>query len=165
MGHKLDEEMYFGMIDAFHQTHCLDVIRKHAYWDYYYTPFYGSWEHAHELHWTHLSHCIEMIRQDLVCSANADIITAVWRERQDTPYPDFNMNKKCGDFEGLLEYQEKKVIPMELVEKYGRRPEKEDIETLFPAQPEAYLVKGMEYPKGYVVDHEVAEHRHWYSSW
>lgn len=82
MGHTADAELYLGWVDAFHQTHCLNVLRKHTYWDYYYSSIYGNWSQAQELHWTHISHCLDIIRQNLQCNANADAITMVWREGQ-----------------------------------------------------------------------------------
>jgi Mycotoxin biosynthesis protein UstYa len=165
LGYPSDAEMYFGWIDAFHQTHCLNILRRHSYWDYYYSGNYGTWDHAHELHWTHVSHCLDIIRQSLQCNANADIITHVWKEGQDGPYPDFNIERKCSNFEGLRDWQERAMVPDELVAEYVVRPADEDIETLYPAEPELFLSKGVEPAQGRVFDHEVEEPKHWYSSW
>jgi hypothetical protein len=165
LGYQPNIEMYYGWIDSFHQTHCLNVLRMHSYWDYYYSPHYGTWDNAHELHWTHVSHCLDIIRQTLECNANADIITHVWKEGQAGPYPDFNIQRKCNDFEGLRQWQEEKMVPDELVDKYVVRPKDEDIETLYPAEPELFLVKGVKPEEGRVFDHKAEKPKHFYSSW
>lgn len=161
-----DADMYFSFIDAFHQTHCLDMIRRHSYWFHYYEGHYGSWDHAHETHWTHISHCFNILLQGLKCTASPEVMTAVWMEGQEAPFPDFNVNKKCGNFEGLVEWQSKRIIPKELYDQgLIVKPPEEDIKTLFQAPPELYMMKNVDYPEGYVFDHEVPEHKDWYSSW
>jgi len=83
-------------------------------------------------------------------------------EGQGAPFPDFNLQKKCGDFEGLLEWNERHGVSGELV---AGMPEKSEIEVLYEAPPEMYVVRGQEFPEGYVVDHEVARPKQFYSSW
>ncbi|CZR58308.1 uncharacterized protein PAC_08200 [Phialocephala subalpina] len=76
-----------------------------------------------------------------------NIVTSVWMMGQPSPLPDFNVEKKCRDFEGLWEWNEQIKVPQELVEKYMGIPLKEKIETLFPAPPELYLAE-VEFPEG-----------------
>lgn len=164
LGKPTTEPMYFGMIDSFHQIHCLNTIRKHAYWDQYYAGPYGPFDshNAHELHWTHISHCFDMLLQNLMCSANADVVTGVWMDGQKYPFPDFSVNKKCRNFEQLWEWNEDNKIPDKYLTEYMTMPS--NVEPL-PAPPELYLAKQVEMPEGYMPDHEVPEHKHWYSSW
>jgi hypothetical protein len=160
-------ELYFAQIDAFHQLHCLNVLRKHSYWNVYFEPNYGPYDshNAHELHWTHLSHCIDMLYQNLKCNANSDIITSVWMVGQEYPYPDFGIEKKCGDFEGLLGWSQAREVPKELVDEGMKMPENSGFGMIYPAPLELYAAKGVEVPEEYLKDHEVPDREHWYSSW
>ena len=167
MGFDPAAEMYHGTVDAFHQIHCLNTIRKHAYWDSYYKAPYGSWDdhNAHELHWTHISHCFSALLQNLKCNADLGIITHAWMDGQEAPFPDFNLEKKCVDFESLVEWNKDHGAPEDLEVESIQRPPPEEIETLYPAPAELYMLKGVEFPEGYVFDHEVVKPKHWFSSW
>ena len=167
MGYDPTAEMYHGTVDAFHQIHCLNTIRKHAYWDSYYKGPYGSWDdhNAHELHWTHVSHCFESLLQNLKCNADVGVVTHVWMEGQQAPFPDFNLEKKCIDFESLVDWNEKHGMSMAEAGKLMQMPPPEEIGTLYPAPPELYVLKGVEFPEGYVFDHEVAKPKNWFSTW
>ena len=60
-------------------------------------------------------------------------------EGQGAPFPDFNMQKKCADFEGLVRWNEENGVPGELV---SGMPPKEEIEVLYQAPPEMYVIRG-----------------------
>ncbi|CAA7259148.1 unnamed protein product [Cyclocybe aegerita] len=57
-----DEDHYVIELDVFHQPHCLNMLRKAINADYY-----PETNHFDAKHW---SHCIESIRQSLICSAD-----------------------------------------------------------------------------------------------
>lgn len=154
-----DSEYYYGMVDAFHQLHCLNTSRKHSCWDSYYAGPYGTWDIAHELHWTHVSHCFEMLLQNLKCNADARIVTGVWMEGQSHPSPDFDIEKKCGDYEGLIDWNERNGIPEDIVERF-MGVDTANVEKLYEAPEELYLAKGVEWPEGRQRDHKIAEHKH-----
>ncbi|KAH6914620.1 hypothetical protein BKA70DRAFT_1256629 [Coprinopsis sp. MPI-PUGE-AT-0042] len=65
---------YIAALDVFHQIHCLNTVRKAVYMDHY---------RGHDSHLTdeHISHCIDSIRQSLMC--NADISVNVWQWSED----------------------------------------------------------------------------------
>ncbi|KAJ9485782.1 hypothetical protein VN97_g7568 [Penicillium thymicola] len=64
---------YMASIGGFHQMHCLNVIRKATYLDYYtiHEPDFFTEPSARK----HVDHCIEMLRQILMCSADMHLIT------------------------------------------------------------------------------------------
>lgn len=57
-----------------------------------------------------LEHCIEMIRINLLCNADAGIIPFKWVENYQRPLPDFSTTHKCRDWEGVLGWARKKEI-------------------------------------------------------
>ena len=64
-----------------------------------------------------------MLYQNLKCNANADIITSVWMVGREYPYPDFGIEKKCGDFEGLLEWSHAREVSKQSVDEGTKMPE------------------------------------------
>ncbi|KAG5912832.1 hypothetical protein E4U53_005132 [Claviceps sorghi] len=96
------KDAYVAQIEVFHQIHCLNELRKEMYYDYYYqTP-------PDELHRSHKSHCLHMLLQSLMCTADVGVVTHNWVHNEHVPepktrlMPDFNVVKKCADFDGLL---------------------------------------------------------------
>lgn len=98
-------------IEGFHQLHCLNALRKgliinyHHYWGSHYgftPPIVFA---------RHLNHCLDMLRQHLMCHADLEGFTFDWREGQEKPYADFGIRKTCVDFDYLLEWNEKHRDP------------------------------------------------------
>lgn len=98
-------DAHVAELDVLHTIHCLNAIRRDVHWQYYFKDEYPDGVFP-ELHRTHTDHCIYIVLQNLMCSATADIVTNPWVEGQLHPFPDFAVNKKCRDFESLVEWQE-----------------------------------------------------------
>ena len=62
----------------------------------------------------HLNHCVDIIAQNLMCSANTDIVTLQWVEKQFYPFPDFNVNHQCRDFDALLDWAMENSVDVEM---------------------------------------------------
>jgi hypothetical protein len=98
-------DAYFAQVEVFHQIHCLNELRKEVFRDYYYDQ-----AEADERRLSHKMHCIHMLLQVLMCSADVGIITHNWvhseklQEPKTRPFPDFNVVKKCRDFDAILDW-------------------------------------------------------------
>src|SRR3569833_3693575 len=58
------DDAYIAQVEVFHQIHCLNELRKEMDYEYYYkSP-------PDELHKSHKRHCIHMLLQSLMCSAD-----------------------------------------------------------------------------------------------
>ncbi|KAE8385345.1 hypothetical protein BDV23DRAFT_176292 [Aspergillus alliaceus] len=102
----LGDDVYAGRIDVLHQIHCLNALRMEAYFDYYYGEKYPEgFNQTDEKHRYHLSHCIYMLLQNILCRANTDIYTHMWTDAVGHPWPDFNIPHKCTNFRAILEWQ------------------------------------------------------------
>ena len=75
------------------------MLRKAVYREYYYPEGGFSLKH-----WTHLSHCIDILRQNLVCHADVEVHTYNWVETQRYPFPDFNIRRQCRDHGAVVEW-------------------------------------------------------------
>ena len=59
---------------------------------------------------THIDHCIEMLRQSIMCQSDLGILTYNWVEVQDFPWPNFNTEHQCRDYEKVLEWDKEKEV-------------------------------------------------------
>jgi hypothetical protein len=51
-----------------------------------------------------IGHCIEMLRQFVMCHADIGLVASHWITNADHPWPDFNTKKVCRDFDGILDW-------------------------------------------------------------
>ena len=59
----------------------------------------------------HVAHCIEMLRQVLMCNADMGIIPLNWVKNKTMPVPDFNTWHKCRDFDSVLDFAKRRRLP------------------------------------------------------
>ncbi|KDR76723.1 hypothetical protein GALMADRAFT_33089, partial [Galerina marginata CBS 339.88] len=92
---------YAAALEVSHQLHCLDLLRKYSYREYY-EKFDKAFLAPPDFFRLHLDHCVEILRQNLMCSADGGMITFEWVRGMDIPYPDFNTRHQCRNFEKIL---------------------------------------------------------------
>lgn len=81
----LGNETYFGRVNVFHQIHCLDALRREAYFEHYYGKHYpNGFNDKGEFHRLHLSHCVYLLLQNIKCSASMDVYTHIWTDTWST---------------------------------------------------------------------------------
>jgi hypothetical protein len=108
---RLPEDWGFGPnahiveVDIMHTIHCLNAIRRDIHWRYYFKDDYPDGNFP-ELHRVHTDHCIYIVLQNLMCSATVDLITQPWVDGQLHPFPDFNVQKKCRNFDAIVDWHE-----------------------------------------------------------
>lgn len=101
---------YFSQVEVFHQIHCLNELRKEMFRDYYYGDTAATASPTNELRLSHKTHCIHLLLQALMCSADVGIVTHNWvrneklSDPKTRPFPDFGVNKMCRDFDSLLDW-------------------------------------------------------------
>jgi hypothetical protein len=49
-------------------------------------------------------HCVEMLRQFVMCHADVGLVTAHWIEQRARPWPDFNTKHTCRNFDGIWQW-------------------------------------------------------------
>ncbi|CAA7266708.1 unnamed protein product [Cyclocybe aegerita] len=94
---------YMATIETVHQLHCLNSLRKYVHHEYYekFDPLFVD---APKIFRTHLDHCVEIIRQSLMCSADVAMITYEWVKGFPLPYPDFNTKHQCRNYQKILDW-------------------------------------------------------------
>ncbi|KAF9229000.1 hypothetical protein BS17DRAFT_217046 [Gyrodon lividus] len=103
---------YMAALEVAHQVHCVEHYES---WDPYFT------ESTPEYLRHHLDHCIENLRQTLMCAADVGIIPYQWVVGFDHPVPDFRTKHQCRNHEKVIEwgYAHEVHIPREHVTRFG----------------------------------------------
>ncbi|KAK9855510.1 uncharacterized protein MYU51_001997 [Penicillium brevicompactum] len=82
---------YYAIPDVYHQLHCLKFLRQVVYQNYYHvgkptTPI-------------HIEHCIDNIRQNIMCKADVALLTFSWDKDDRAPKPNFVVEHECANWE------------------------------------------------------------------
>ena len=103
------DDAYPVLLDVGHKIHCLDRIRQDIHFDYYWRSEFPD-GNASDLHRAHTTHCIRILLQSILCDASTDFIRYAWFEGYPHPHPDFDINRKCGDIDGIWEWSKQRVV-------------------------------------------------------
>ncbi|PWY86576.1 hypothetical protein BO94DRAFT_586161 [Aspergillus sclerotioniger CBS 115572] len=88
---------HFGV---FHQLHCLKTLWQYTYFDYYKSQNKIFQLPEQDIH-SHLDHCVDFLRQALMCQSDTSIITFHSAEGYDLPVPSYEVPRTCSDFESI----------------------------------------------------------------
>lgn len=99
-----DEGGYFVTLDVFHELHCLNTIRKQVYRDDYPT------DESLKRQLEHTDHCIDILRQVLMCHADISVVTYEWIEDYRMPWPQFKMEHECRNWDAITDWAEHHFI-------------------------------------------------------
>jgi Mycotoxin biosynthesis protein UstYa len=127
-------DAYIGQLDGSHTLHCLNAVRKFAYFDHYHRPRYNSFADVTTIEKIHLSHCLHIVLQSLMCQPSMGVVTYEWLETQMHPFPDFNIERKCVNYHAIQDWQrENSITDTETWERISGPPEGAYVK---PASPE-----------------------------
>jgi hypothetical protein len=80
-------------------------------------------------------HCVEMLRQNIMCNADVKMITWDWVEEHRDPYPNFNTRHQCRDYEKILDWAVKHAVHIDRSEVTRT---KDTIDMPLPFNPKAH---------------------------
>jgi hypothetical protein len=110
---------YVAILESTHHLHCLNVLRQGSHFDY---PYYralglesGRGVFADTEDWVrlHLSHCLEMLRQRLMCTADTNVCGQVWVEDYG-PLVFANVDRKCRNYDEITQWaRDHQLLPVE----------------------------------------------------
>ena len=107
----LGPDAYPAALDVIHEIHCINALRKVAFEDFFdETP---KRRRRGEIHYIHLRHCTDMLLQNVMCHADADLVTFNWMDTQSFPFPDMSINRKCRDLDALIRWKDERVVDTE----------------------------------------------------
>ncbi|KDR69141.1 hypothetical protein GALMADRAFT_215420 [Galerina marginata CBS 339.88] len=100
-----DRNNYVAGLDVFHQLHCLNMIRQALHPEYYpkrrMNTTYGDW---------HIRHCVDSVRQSLMCSADISVIVWQWSDELQETFPRGNIAHTCRNYEKIQDWAKERVF-------------------------------------------------------
>lgn len=114
---------YAAELQVVHELHCLNMLRQATYPD-----SYDHNETTPEVWRSHLDHCVEMLRQQIMCTGDVGLLVFHWVEGHVNPWPDYNTWHQCRDYEKILAWRDEHEshLPLELSEGIVRLKETPD---------------------------------------
>ncbi|TDZ21041.1 Cyclochlorotine biosynthesis protein O [Colletotrichum orbiculare MAFF 240422] len=91
-----------GLLEVFHQLHCLNTLRKWTYIEWYQDELPPEFDGPEYLQRLHIDHCIEMLRLSLMCTADVTPVLA-WKDPE-APLgkrADFSTFHRCRNFDKI----------------------------------------------------------------
>lgn len=100
-----DQGGYFATLDVFHTLHCVNNIRKSYYSDYYHNP------NPVAVQQEHFDHCIDLLRQVIMCHGDISLHTFEWKDDYRWPWPSMRTEHQCRNWDKLMAWSEDHNIP------------------------------------------------------
>ncbi|KAF9014373.1 hypothetical protein BDZ89DRAFT_962939 [Hymenopellis radicata] len=94
-----DEGYYIAELEVFHGLHCLNMIRKTLYSEYYTDMRLGI-----DGNDDHISHCVDSLRQTLMCSSDISTIVWQWHEKENRNLAHADVARTCRNFEAIQKW-------------------------------------------------------------
>ncbi|PYH93061.1 hypothetical protein BO71DRAFT_283100, partial [Aspergillus ellipticus CBS 707.79] len=115
MGHSLNSVQfpaeasggYVAQFEAVHQIHCLNTLWEDHQVQKYperFSEYLAVTAQFPEAVEEHYEHCVDMLRQKLMCNPDMNFVTWDWVEGIDGPWANFNTPHVCQDYDALLEW-------------------------------------------------------------
>lgn len=111
------------------------------YWnyDYYLAKGEGPFVNSEYIVRVHTTHCLDIVRQVLMCNPDVGVLGQVWWQPEGDSQPmafvDFNTKHRCRDYEGIRRWAEAHQMPSEEDVDMGRFYEPPKPEDVFPSIP------------------------------
>ncbi|OTB09043.1 hypothetical protein M426DRAFT_316337 [Hypoxylon sp. CI-4A] len=100
---------YIAATIGTHQLHCLHYIWQDHYMDYF-PATQDKKQRVPELYERHYEHCVDYIRQSLMCQFDTGIIPYNWVLDHQNPTPNANTHHKCVNWDALQDWLKKRKV-------------------------------------------------------
>ncbi|KAI3393923.1 hypothetical protein diail_3485 [Diaporthe ilicicola] len=119
---------FFVNVEGMHHLHCLNLVRQGLYYnvEYYKKQGTGAFVNDDMIIEKHISHCLDTIRQTLMCTADTGVLGQVWFDHESpTAFPDFNTKHKCKNFDDISRWAvaHQEAVPDSLPDDYMKEPD------------------------------------------
>ncbi|KAJ7626551.1 hypothetical protein DFH06DRAFT_1227968 [Mycena polygramma] len=108
-----DDGHYIAELDVFHTLHCLNKIRMALDPDYYPEWRISTTNNSipeHQSATDHISHCVDWIRQSVMCAGDTSVIVWQWQDSLNTTLPRGDTAHTCRKFEPLQHWGKERVL-------------------------------------------------------
>ncbi|KAI0440082.1 hypothetical protein F4803DRAFT_553460 [Xylaria telfairii] len=90
---------YMASLDVFHQVHCLNMIRQHIR-----RSQYTENTNPDSQKLEHIDHCIDTLREVVMCHGDVSVLTYRWRDGYQWPWANFAIDRECRDWNRITEW-------------------------------------------------------------
>ncbi|KAI1119425.1 hypothetical protein F5Y14DRAFT_395250 [Nemania sp. NC0429] len=104
------EDEYAVTLDVFHQMHCLDIVRMSLYRDRYDKHFYKPDGSVDYCKWLHVDHCLDQVRQALLCNADVSVVYFQWSDVVEGLRPRVDNKHTCRDYSKILDWAKSRSV-------------------------------------------------------
>lgn len=87
-------------VEGFHQLHCLNMLRLALFTNHEFYADVKAFRPGQPVQ-EHLDHCVDMIRERLMCTMDTTLEPWLWRGRKGDAVADSQRVHVCRDFEGI----------------------------------------------------------------
>lgn len=99
-----DQGGYLATLDVFHTLHCVNKIRKSYYSDYYHDPNPLADQQEH------FDHCIDLLRQVIMCHGDVSLHTYEWKDGYRWPWPSMRTEHQCRNWDKLMDWSKEHYV-------------------------------------------------------
>ncbi|KAL6231590.1 hypothetical protein BDW75DRAFT_233492 [Aspergillus navahoensis] len=92
-----------------------NLLRQSLYYnyDYYRSKADGAFRNEDFIVRKHVSHCLDILRQQLMCTIDVGVLGQVWIHPENpSPFVDFNTEHVCRNFEDIRAWAERNQLPL-----------------------------------------------------
>jgi hypothetical protein len=123
---------FFVNVEGMHHLHCLNLVRKGLWYNYEHYRDLGThaFKNDEAILQLHVSHCLDTVRQALMCSVDTALLGQVWYDPDDVrAFPDFNTRHVCKNFDHVRDWAValQAPEPEDLPEDFMKKPGPDDI--------------------------------------
>jgi hypothetical protein len=93
---------YRVALEVFHQLHCLNLLRQNRFHGHY-TQMDGDVAAPEEDLVGHLDHCIDALRQLIMCTSDVGVFPFYY-ETPDDPWPNYSTPHTCRNYENVRQW-------------------------------------------------------------
>lgn len=84
--------------------------------EYIHEDYYPSGE-TPAVRWKHVDHCLDVLRQIIICHGDISIVTFDWVEGQCDPYPNFHVNRECRNWDSIFQWAKDHHVDRQLIQR------------------------------------------------
>lgn len=101
-----------------------NLLRQALYWNapYYQHLGHGAFKNAEPILQLHVTHCLDILRQQLMCTVDVAVFGQVWYKADEGSTPaafvDFNTNHKCRNYDAVRKWAEARQLPEDVAEDF-----------------------------------------------
>jgi hypothetical protein len=106
---ELEDGGYLATIAVYHELHCLRNLRFYLFRDVYYPNMTAAEE---EWEVEHLDHCLEALRQSIMCNGNTEVISFAWDDLSSfKPFTKSQGTAVCVEWKSIEDWAYTRAIP------------------------------------------------------